>query len=61
MADAVGDFNRDGKLDLAIANFSLPSASVLLNACNMPPSLISTPVTCTAGRAFGELPDRQSQ
>jgi hypothetical protein len=40
-----GDFNGDGKLDLAAANFSFNTLSILLGDGNGNFSLISTPVT----------------
>ena len=35
---AIGDFNRDGKQDLAVANADTDDVSVLLNNANTPPT-----------------------
>ena len=43
----MGDFNGDGKLDLAVANVLSNTVSILLN--NTPPSITAAPVTLTAG------------
>ena len=44
---AVGDFNNDGKLDLATANFNSANVSILLNTC---------PAACTTP-SFGQQSD----
>jgi len=42
---AAGDFNGDGRLDLAVANFSNNSVSVLLHLPQPPTNLMTTTVT----------------
>jgi fibronectin type 3 domain-containing protein len=44
---AAGDFNGDGRLDLAVANFSRNTVSVLLHLPQPPTNLMATNVTTT--------------
>ena len=48
---ATGDFNLDGKADLAVANAGTDNVTIQLNTCgsNEPPAIIATPVTRNAG------------
>jgi hypothetical protein len=48
---ATGDFNLDGKPDLATANFGSGNVTILLNTCdeNVPPTIIATLLSRTAG------------
>ena len=41
---AMGDFNGDGYLDLAVANAGSGTVSVLLNTCGVPPTPTVTPI-----------------
>src|SRR5207249_1006621 len=52
-AVAVGDFNGDGKPDLAVANDSSGIVTILLNTCNDGPP---PPVTCTLSPALATNP-----
>jgi hypothetical protein len=47
---AMGDFDLDGKPDLAVANRESSKVTILLNTCtsNTPPTIITMPVTRTA-------------
>jgi hypothetical protein len=47
---AVGDFNLDGKTDLATANFVTHNVTILLNTCDAnTPTIITTPLSRNAG------------
>jgi len=46
---AVGDFNGDGKLDLAIANLASGNVTVLLNAFTTTPAMVSAASYAAAG------------
>jgi len=48
-AIAVGDFNGDGRLDLAIANFSSGNVTVLLNTFTSTPAMVSAASYTAAG------------
>jgi hypothetical protein len=46
---AVGDFNLDGGLDLATANFGSANVTILLAVCNTPPTISAQAVSQVAG------------
>ncbi|MGE0881914.1 MAG: FG-GAP-like repeat-containing protein [Blastocatellales bacterium] len=47
---AIGDFNGDGRQDFATANQGSSNVSIRLGGCDLPPTLMPTGLTLTAGQ-----------